>query len=70
MISGRRGREVPFFFKEKTMKLKAAFLSLILLVICTDIYAEEKRFNIPIGDSPQKGSAEAPVTIVEFIDFQ
>jgi len=52
------------------MKLKAAFLSLILLVICTDIFAEEKRFNIPIGDSPQKGSAEAPVTIVEFIDFQ
>jgi len=52
------------------MKLKSAFLSLALLVICTAVFAAEQRFNIPVGDSPQKGPADAPVTIIEFIDFQ
>ncbi|MDW7772153.1 MAG: hypothetical protein SCH71_04600 [Desulfobulbaceae bacterium] len=33
-------------------------------------YAEEKRFEVPIGDSPSLGPADAPVTIIEFIDFQ
>ena len=32
--------------------------------------AEEKRTDVPIGDSPSMGPADAPVTIIEFIDFQ
>jgi protein-disulfide isomerase len=31
---------------------------------------EEKRFTIPTESSPSIGPADAPVTIVEFIDFQ
>lgn len=31
---------------------------------------EEKRFEVPIGDSPAMGPADAPVTIIEFLDFQ
>ena len=31
---------------------------------------EEKRYDIPIGNSPSLGPADAPVTIVEFLDFQ
>jgi protein-disulfide isomerase len=33
-------------------------------------HAEQPRVDVPIGDSPSLGPANAPVTIVEFIDFQ
>ena len=32
--------------------------------------AEEKRYQIPLENSPSIGPADAPVTIVEFLDFQ
>ncbi len=32
--------------------------------------AEEKRYTVPLGDSPSIGPPDAPVTIIEFIDFQ
>lgn len=32
--------------------------------------AQEKSYDVPIGDSPQMGPQNAPVTIIEFIDFQ
>jgi hypothetical protein len=32
--------------------------------------AADKRYNIPIGDSPSWGPKDAPVTIIEFIDYQ
>ena len=53
------------------MKLKKGFLFAFIL-ICLPLLAasEEKRYTIPIGDSPQTGPANAPVTIIEFIDFQ
>jgi protein-disulfide isomerase len=33
-------------------------------------FSTEKRVAVPIGDSPSIGPENAPVTIVEFIDFQ
>ena len=47
---------------------KTLFLCLFLLFSIA--LAEEPRVTIPIGDSPSKGPADAPVTIVEFLDFQ
>ncbi|HYA85519.1 MAG TPA: hypothetical protein VEI57_00430 [Nitrospirota bacterium] len=32
--------------------------------------AEDKRYKVPIGDSPAAGPVDAPVVIIEFIDFQ
>jgi hypothetical protein len=55
------------------------FLSIMMnkVLICIFILlsfgmaqAEEKRIDIPINDSPSMGPADAPVTIIEFIDFQ
>jgi hypothetical protein len=40
------------------------------LLIAGMSFAEEHRYTVPIGDSPQKGLENAPVTIIEFIDFQ
>ena len=31
---------------------------------------EEKRYQIPLENSPSIGPADAPVTMVEFLDFQ
>jgi hypothetical protein len=31
---------------------------------------EEKRYQIPVENSPSIGPADAPVTIFEFLDFQ
>ena len=32
--------------------------------------AEEKRYQIPLENSPSSGPADAPVTMFEFLDFQ
>ena len=32
--------------------------------------AEQQRFHVPIGSSQVKGPADAPVTLIEFLDFQ
>lgn len=41
-----------------------------LLLVATAAWAEAPRVDVPIGDSPTLGPADAPVTIFEFIDFQ
>ncbi|MHB8809130.1 MAG: hypothetical protein ACYC9M_03845 [Desulfobulbaceae bacterium] len=41
-----------------------------VLLLLGMAHAEPKRFEVPIGDSPTLGPADAPVTIIEFIDFQ
>ena len=53
------------------MKLKQGFLFAYML-ICLPLSAssEETRYTIPISDSPSLGPENAPITIIEFIDFQ
>lgn len=45
---------------------------LLVMVIFATVYsyAEEKRYDVPIEDSPAYGPADAQVTIIEFINFQ
>jgi hypothetical protein len=50
--------------------MKRLIFVIIALVITSSAFAEEKRFTVPLDDSPTLGPAGAPVTIVEFIDFQ
>lgn len=54
------------------MKVKPvlAMLAMSMVVFAHSPAAEEKRFSVPIGDSPVIGPATAPVTIIEFLDFQ
>jgi hypothetical protein len=43
---------------------------MIFAILVGSSFAAEQRYTVPIGDSPQKGPENAPVTIIEFIDFQ
>ena len=43
---------------------------LFILFIAPYSFADEKRYNVPILDSPASGPANAPVTIIEFLDYQ
>lgn len=44
---------------------------LLLSLLATPAAAAEKPLvNVPLGDAPVRGPANAAVTIVEFIDFQ
>jgi hypothetical protein len=53
------------------MKVTARFLLMMfVLLIGTTAYSAEQRITVPLGDSPRMGPDNAPVTIVEFIDFQ
>lgn len=42
-------------------------LSMLFLPVLS---AAEQRYTIPVDNSPQIGFADAPVTIIEFLDFQ
>jgi hypothetical protein len=50
------------------MKKTALFIAMVL--VASLAFADEKRFSVPLDDSPAMGSPDAPVTIVEFLDFQ
>jgi hypothetical protein len=43
---------------------------IFILLLCGIAQAEEKRTEVPIDNSPIMGPADAPITIIEFIDFQ
>jgi hypothetical protein len=49
---------------------KKILICIFILLLFGIAHADEKRTDVPIGDSPSMGPADAPVTIIEFIDFQ
>ena len=51
-------------------RMKRLVLVVLFLQIACFASAQETRFTIPLDSSPSLGPADAPVTIVEFIDFQ
>ena len=50
--------------------MKKLILLFAVVLIAFPVAAEEKRFTVPLDDSPTLGPPDAPVTIVEFLDFQ
>jgi hypothetical protein len=50
--------------------MKKIIFIVMVMLISLSAAAAEKRFSVPLGDSPSTGPANAPVTIIEFLDFQ
>lgn len=50
--------------------MKILTLTAFLLFITSVSYAEEKRYVVPLEDSPVYGHANASVAIIEFLDYQ
>ncbi len=42
----------------------------IIVLLSFSVSFAEQRFVVPLEDSPSYGPKDAPVTIIEFIDFQ
>jgi protein-disulfide isomerase len=49
---------------------RPVLLAFLLLLAAAPAAAAEVRYNVPVGDSPAIGPANAPVTLVEFLDYQ
>jgi len=47
----------------------ALWIALTLLAVVPAV-AADIRYAVPAGDSPSIGPANAPVTIIEFLDYQ
>ncbi|HXX53356.1 MAG TPA: hypothetical protein VEI46_04350 [Thermodesulfovibrionales bacterium] len=50
--------------------MKKFFVLIILFLASSLSFAQDKRYEVPVGDSPGYGQANAPVTMIEFIDYQ
>ena len=67
---------LPFFiYLNKDEKMKKSKYTILLYVItffifAYPVYSSDKRFDVPLDDSPSLGPDNAPVTIIEFLDYQ
>lgn len=53
--------------------MRPRLLILAIIILLSSVvfsYADEKRYSLPIENSPSYGPADAPVTIIEFLDYQ
>jgi len=56
----------PFLF----IMIKKLLSCIFVFLLFAGTTLAEERTEVPIGDSPSMGPTDAPVTIIEFIDFQ
>lgn len=42
----------------------------LFLLLASTAWAAAEKVEVPVGDSPTLGPENAPITMIEFIDFQ
>jgi len=50
--------------------MKKILFCILVILLAASASADVKRYSVPVEDSPYLGSSNAPVTIIEFIDYQ
>jgi len=50
--------------------LKKFIILFFIFFTASSSFAAEQRYNVPLEDSPWCGSQNAPVTMIEFLDYQ
>ena len=50
--------------------MKKLSVLIVLFLAASLSFAQDKRYEVPIGDSPGYGQTNAPVTMIEFVDYQ
>ncbi len=50
--------------------MRRLVLVVLIILLSGNVAAEDKRYSVPINDSPAIGPVNAPVAIIEFLDFQ
>ncbi len=50
--------------------MKRTASAALILLLFSFAFADVQRYSVPIDNSPQKGPKDAPVTVIEFLDFQ
>ena len=51
------------------LRRMCVILAVILFAPYT-VHALENRYDVPVGDSPAWGPEKAPITVIEFVDYQ
>lgn len=57
-------------FASRELCLLRLLISLLLLLTLPLSALAKAPVNVPLGDAPTRGASDAPVVMVEFIDFQ
>lgn len=52
------------------VRISALLFFSVFSLVAHSFGAEQQRFDVAIGNSLQRGPATAPVTLIEFLDFQ
>ncbi len=52
------------------MRSMLVFVVFFFAFAALGIAASIERFDVPLGNSPQRGPKDAPITMIEFLDFQ
>jgi len=50
--------------------MKKLLILLFVIFTASFSFAAEQRYTVPTEDSPYCGTQNAPVTIIEFLDYQ
>lgn len=47
------------------------FITVTAIILCAGLaYADIKRYDVPLENSPSIGPEDAKITIIEFLDYQ
>jgi hypothetical protein len=51
-------------------RIIAVLIIAVLSFLPCDVFGQNERYEVPLGNSVFMGPADAPITIFEFLDFQ